>query len=181
MGITNPLFPNENAPQGDASQLEICDTVAGLEDDGTGVQAFADFMTFLGPPPRGPITPPVQAGEEIFSHIGCAICHYPTLETGPNTVTALNQVTFHPFSDFLLHDMGELGDGIEQGQAKGSQMRTAPLWGLRARTRFLHDGRAATIEEAILAHDGQGQDAKNLFLKLSPADLQALIKFLHSL
>jgi CxxC motif-containing protein (DUF1111 family) len=181
MGITNLIFPKENAPQGDASQLASCDAVKGLEDDGEGVEAFTDFMTFLGAPPRGPITSPVQAGEEIFHEIGCALCHYPTLETGPNTIIALDQVTFHPFSDFLLHDMGDLGDSIEQGQAKGSQMRTAPLWGRRVRKRFLHDGRADTIEEAILAHDGQGQGARKLFQDLSSSDLQALIKFLKSL
>ena len=181
MGITSPLFPKENAPQGDASQLTSCDVVKGIEDDGEGVEAFTDFMMFLGAPPRGPITPLVQVGDEIFHQIGCAICHYPTLETAPNTIMALDQVTFHPFSDFLLHDMGELGDSIEQGQAKGSQMRTAPLWGLRERKHFLHDGRADTIKEAILAHDGQGQVARNLFLDLSTADMQALIEFLKSL
>jgi CxxC motif-containing protein (DUF1111 family) len=181
MGITNPLFPKENTPQGDASRLASCDAVKGLEDDGEGVEAFTDFMTFLGAPPRGPITPLVEAGEEIFHQIGCAICHHPTLETAPNTITALDQVTFHPFSDFLLHDMGDLGDNIEQGQAKGSQMRTAPLWGLRERSHFLHDGRADTLQEAILAHDGQGQDTRNLFLDLSTADMQALIMFLKSL
>jgi CxxC motif-containing protein (DUF1111 family) len=123
----------------------------------------------------------VEAGEAIFNQIGCAICHYPTLETGSNPVKALDRVIFHPFSDFLLHDMGSLGDEIEQGQAKGHQMRTAPLWGLRVRTRFLHDGSATDLEGAILAHDGQGQDARNLFMNLRPSDLQALMAFLNSL
>jgi CxxC motif-containing protein (DUF1111 family) len=181
MGITNPLFPTENAPQGDASLLTTCDTVPGLEDDGTGIQAFTDFMTFLGPPPRGPITPHVQAGQAIFHQIGCASCHSPALETGPSAVAALDQVTFQPFSDFLLHDMGTLGDGIEQGLAKGYEMRTAPLWGLRVRTRFLHDGSTATLEEAILGHEGQGQYARDLFKQLNPAEMQVLIGFLNSL
>jgi CxxC motif-containing protein (DUF1111 family) len=180
MGITNPLSPKENAPQGDDSLLETCDKVTDLEDDGAGVDAFTNFMTFLGPPPRGS-TQSVQAGDEIFDQIGCAFCHRRALETGPNTIHALDQVTFQPFSDFLLHDMGDLGDGIEQGQAQGSQMRTAPLWGLRVRTRFLHDGRATKLEGAILAHDGQGQSARKLFMQLSPAELQALIAFLKSL
>jgi CxxC motif-containing protein (DUF1111 family) len=181
MGITNPLFPNENAPQGDGSLLETCDTVAVLEDDGTGVEAFTDFMTLLAPPPRGSITASVETGEKIFNEIGCAICHHPTLETGRHAVAALNQVTFHPFSDFLLHDMGSLGDGITQGEATGYEMRTAPLWGLRKRTQFLHDGRAHTYEDAIYAHDGQGQDARDLFKKLSSSDKKALIEFLNSL
>src|SRR5262249_24726133 len=98
MGITNPLFPTENAPQGDASLLATCDTVADPEDKGEGVTAFTAFMTFLGQPPRGPITPPVEAGEAIFHQIGCAICHHPTLTTGPNASQALDRVTFHPFS-----------------------------------------------------------------------------------
>ena len=77
--------------------------------------------------------------------------------------------------------MGDLGDGIEQGQAKGYEMRTAPLWGVRARTRFLHDGKVATLEAAILAHEGQGQGARDLFEQLSSSDMQALIAFLNSL
>ena len=181
MGITNPLFPTENAPQGDASLLAICDTVADPEDDGSGIQAFADFMSLLAPPPRGPITQSVLNGEGIFSAIGCAACHMPTLQTCPNPIKALDSVTFHPFSDFLLHDMGSLGDRIEQGQASGTEMRTAPLWGLRVRKSFLHDARATKIEDAILAHDGQGRQAKNKFSGLNSKDKHDLIAFLNSL
>jgi CxxC motif-containing protein (DUF1111 family) len=181
MGITNPLFPKENAPQGNKSLLKVCDTVADPEDDGTGVQGFTDFMTLLAPPPRGPITPQVQAGEAVFTQIGCAICHHPTLTTGASDIAPLSQVTFHPFSDFLLHDMGSLGDGIEQGDASGSEMRTAPLWGLRVRETFLHDGRASTVNDAILAHDGQGLSARIQFTQLNSVDMEALIAFLKSL
>ena len=115
------------------------------------------------------------------NQIGCAICHYPTLTTGSSSIVALNQVSFQPFSDFLLHDMGSLGDGIEQGNATGRQMRTAPLWGLRVRTTFLHDGRASTLQDAISAHDGQALSARNLFMQLSSTDLQNLLAFLSSL
>jgi CxxC motif-containing protein (DUF1111 family) len=181
MGITNPLFPSENAPRGSSENLAACDTVADPEDDGTGVQNFTNFMTLLAPPPRGPITPGAQAGEAIFKRIGCAVCHQPTLKTGPNTVAALNEVEFHPFSDFLLHDMGSLGDGIEQGRAKGQEMRTAPLWGIRVRTLYLHDGRATTLEGAIVAHDGQGQHARQQYLKLSRPEIDSVIAFLNSL
>ncbi len=186
MGVTNPLFPNENAPQGDASLLAICDTVptgapADPDDDDTGINAFNDFMTLLAAPARGPITSQVRAGEVVFIGIGCATCHFPALITGPNPVAALNKVTFKPFSDFLLHDMGSLGDGIVQGDASGHEMRTAPLWGLRVRTRFLHDGRATTLQDAILAHEGQGQYARNRFVQLSPAAKASLIAFLNSL
>jgi len=96
-------------------------------------------------------------------------------------VKALDRVEYAPYSDFLLHDMGSLGDGIEQAAASGTQMRTAPLWGLRVATSLLHDGRATTIEEAILAHDGQGLKARNRFEALRDRDRQALLAFLESL
>ena len=102
-------------------------------------------------------------------------------DEGPSPVEALRFRVFQPFSDFLLHDMGSLGDGIEQGLARGTEMRTAPLWGLRLLTTFLHDGRATTIADAILAHDGQGRTARNRFAAL-PADQRArLLKFLGAL
>ena len=156
MGITNPEFPNENCPQGNCDSLS-CNPNSGMNDDGTGVVAFADFMTFLAPPPRGRITQAVQEGEDVFRRIGCVSCHVSDLKTGPNPVAALNKVRFHPYSDFLLHDMGSLGDGITQNQATGQLMRTAPLWGLRKLTTYLHDGSASTLNDAILAHAGQGQ------------------------
>ncbi len=93
-----------------------CDPVPDPEDDGSGVHAFAEFMRLLAPPPRGAITPEVQAGEQVFARIGCAGCHVPMLMTGGSPIAVLNRVTFHPYSDFLLHDMGALGNGIEQGQ-----------------------------------------------------------------
>jgi CxxC motif-containing protein (DUF1111 family) len=181
MGITSPIFPNENAPGGDTSLLNTCDQVATLEDDGTGVAAFTDFMTMLAPPPRGAITPGAEGGAVVFARIGCAICHVPALTTGASSIAALNKVTFAPYSDFLLHDMGALGDGIEQGPASGKQMKTAPLWGLRVRTRFLHDARATTLEDAIRAHDGQGAAARDAFSTLGKADANDLIAFLRSL
>jgi CxxC motif-containing protein (DUF1111 family) len=181
MGITNPLFSTENAPQGDASLLSLCDTVPGLEDDGAGVHAFNNFMTLLAPPPRGPITPAVKSGESAFLRLGCAVCHVPSLKTGPSPIPALDQVRFQPYSDFLLHDMGELGDGISQGRANGRQMRTAPLWGLRTRTTFLHDGRAKNVSDAILFHAGQGRYASYLYSRLTQADSLNLLAFLDSL
>lgn len=126
MGITNPEFPDENCPQGDCGALS-CNPASGLNDDGTGVQEFTDFMTFLAPPPRGRITPDAASGERIFQNLGCASCHRADMRTGSNSVEALNQVTYHPYSDFLLHDMGSLGDGITQNKATGRLMRTAPL------------------------------------------------------
>jgi len=117
----------------------------------------------------------------VFERIGCASCHVRTLVTGPSPVEALRFRAFQPFSDFLLHDMGSLGDGIEQGLARGNEMRTAPLWGLRLVTAFLHDARAATIADAILAHDGQGRAARDRFAALGAEPRARLLKFLGSL
>jgi CxxC motif-containing protein (DUF1111 family) len=180
MGITNPEFPNENCPQGDCDSLS-CNPFPDVNDDGTGVEEFTDFMTFLAPPPRGQITAQAALGELVFRGIGCAGCHRPDLKTGANPIAALNKVRFHAYSDFLLHDMGDLGDGITQNLATGKLMRTAPLWGLRKITTYLHDGRATTLDAAILAHDGQAKRARNRYAGL-PAYLKTwLAAFLNSL
>ncbi len=180
MGITNPQFPDENCPQGDCASL-TCNPMPTMNDTGEGVQAFADFMTFLAPPPRGTITAAAAAGERLFGNLGCESCHRATLRTGLHSVAALNQVPFHPYSDFLLHDMGSLGDGITQNRARGRLMRTAPLWGVRKVTALLHDGRARALDEAIRAHDGQARRARDRYLRLSGWDRDKLIAFLNSL
>lgn len=179
-GVTSPQFPDENCPGGDCDSLS-CNPAPGLNDDGSGVAAFADFMTFLAPPPRGPVTVSAAAGELVFRSVGCVGCHRSVIRTGPNPVPALNRVLYHPWSDFLLHDMGALGDGITQNDATGKLMRTAPLWGVRKITRFLHDGRATTYEQAILAHDGQGRKARNRFAALPGWQKTLLYAFLNSL
>ena len=181
MGITNPSFPDENLPQGQPMPPE-CDTVDDPEDDGSGVTAFTNFMRFLAPAPRRPVTVQVQQGEHVFSEIGigCASCHVPTMTTGPNSVAALSNKPVNLFSDLLLHDIGT-GDGIEQGEATGSEFRTAPLWGLSRRDRFMHDGGSNTIEKAILRHGVEAQNARDRFGGLSPADHDALLAFLDSL
>ena len=180
MGITNPEFPGESCPQGDCSTLDN-NPVPGLNDDGEDVVKFADFMSLLAPPPRGKIGTRELAGELVFVSIGCATCHTPTLVTGRSPVSALSLKIFHPFSDFLLHDMGSLGDGIEQGPAGIRQIRTQPLWGLRTQGTLLHDGRATTPAQAILAHDGQGKRARDRFAALRSAERIALLAFLASL
>jgi CxxC motif-containing protein (DUF1111 family) len=182
MGITSPFFPNEQCPNGECTLIAACNPVADPEDNGDDVQAFEDFMTLLAPIPRGTITPSVAAGEGVFNRIGCVGCHVSSLTTGGTSrIAALNRVTFHPYSDFLLHHMGTLGDGIEQGKAAGDEMRTAPLWGLRFRSRFLHDARAGTHSAAIEAHDGAAKEAADAFRHLNAADRQALLDFLGSL
>jgi CxxC motif-containing protein (DUF1111 family) len=180
MGITSPEFPVENAPQGSKFALQF-NPVPTLNDDGEGVELFADFMTLLGPPPRGPRTRQTDWGAGVFLQIGCANCHTPTLTTGDSPVPAIAHKSFQPFSDFLLHDMGRLGDGIVQGNARGREMRTAPLWGLRSRPTLLHDGSAKTPEQAILAHAGQGSDARYRFARLDWRARSALIAFLKTL
>jgi CxxC motif-containing protein (DUF1111 family) len=180
MGITNPLFPNENCPQGDCKQLKW-NPRPDLNDLGDGVEAFDNFMTMLAAPPRGAKSADVEVGEEVFDQIGCTSCHTPTLHTGSSSIAPLDHATFHPYSDFLLHDMGSLGDGISQGDAGGRDMRTAPLWGLRMITKFLHDGRASSISDAILAHDGQGSAARDRFNALDANSKTKLLAFLNSL
>lgn len=180
MGITSPEFPNENDPQGNHESLKY-NPMSTINDDGEGVELFSDFMNLLGPPPRGPRTVVTDAGGQVFRRIGCVNCHTPTLVTGESPVAALDHKTFQPFSDFLLHDMGSLGDGIVQGQAGGRMMRTAPLWGLTSRPTYLHDGRARSPQAAILQHAGQGSDSRNRFLRLDPRERLALLAFLKSL
>jgi len=182
MGITTPLFPNENCPQGDCAAL-ACLATSGPDDaDLDDVERFADFMGLLAPPERarnGFVRD--DSGRQLFARVGCADCHVRSLTSGPSPFAALAFRRFEPYSDFLLHDMGSLGDGMEQGQATGGEMRTAPLWGLRFVTTFLHDGRAATVDDAILAHDGQGRGARDRFLKLPPSGRAALVAFLRTL
>ena len=181
MGITSPEFPDENCPQGDCSLLAACNPLPTLNDDGTGPAAFENFMKMLAPPPRKQLTAQVLAGRFVFTVVGCTHCHWDTFRTGDSTVSSLDHVTFHPYSDFLLHEMGSLGDGIETGDAKGKEFRTAPLWGLSQMASYLHDGRAATVKDAILAHDGQARRARDRFARASGADQAALLAFLASL
>jgi CxxC motif-containing protein (DUF1111 family) len=180
IGITNPGFRDELCPQGDCHALAF-NPIPALNDDGTAVAALTDFMTMLAAPPRGTITSVETAGEFFFAAIGCASCHLPTIQTGPSPVAALDRTSFHPYSDFLLHDMGSLGDGIGQGDASGREMRTTPLWGLRTANRFLHDGSAATVTAAILRHDGQGRASRDRFSSLGRRETDLLLAFLRSL
>lgn len=189
MGITNPLFPNENCPGGDCTLL-ACDPVPDPEDDGTAITHFASFMTLLAPAPRqrpsnSDIATAVAAisdSSSQFSKLGCLDCHTPTLTTGSSPIAALNKKTFAPFSDFLLHDMGSLGDGIGgQGRATTTEMRTAPLWGARFRTRFLHDGRATSVDAAIRAHAGQAQAARDRYVNLSSNARATILAIINAL
>jgi len=138
---------------------------------------------------RNPAAPDVLAGKRIFSAIGCAACHTPSHKTGEDAPDAhLRGQTIWPFTDLLLHDMGEgLADGRPEGLADGREWRTAPLWGIglteivNGHTFFLHDGRARNITEAILWHGGEAQRARDRFARLSPGDRRRLLAFVNSL
>jgi CxxC motif-containing protein (DUF1111 family) len=186
MGITSRLFPTENAPNGRTDSIAPYITVGVVEDvvdpiTGKGdIDVAADFMRLLAPPPAAPYNPS-QPGARVFEKAGCAACHTPVLVTGPNKIAALSNKPAQLFSDLLLHDMGSLGDGIEQGTAKGRDIRTAPLWGLRARPAFLHDGRVTTVKGAIEAHDGEALRSKQRFQMLSPQEQAELLAYLGSI
>ncbi|HXF06003.1 MAG TPA: di-heme oxidoredictase family protein [Blastocatellia bacterium] len=186
MGITNDLAREENPPNGDMARLAECDSVADPEDvpdpmtGRRGIDNFVNFMQLLGPPPRGPITEAVRRGEQIFTTIGCARCHTPAFQTGDHPIAALSRKTVPLYSDLLLHDVGT-GDGIPQGDAGPTEFRTPPLWGLRMSRPFLHDGSAATIEEAIRRHAGEARRVTERFLMLTPAERADLLAFLESL
>jgi CxxC motif-containing protein (DUF1111 family) len=183
MGITNPEFPDESCPNGDCSNMARCNPRPDLNDDGEDVELFRDFMVLLAAPPRGPISGDVTAGEAVFNSIGCATCHTPNITTSATAAEpGLRNRTYHPYSDFLLHDMGSLGDNIGgMGQARLTEMRTQPLWGLRAITRFLHDNRAETVPRAVENHGGQGAQARDRFNNLGATQKAQILAFLNSL
>jgi len=187
MGITNDLFPEEVALGIDPEQLKVCaGPRLGVEDvrdrrtQLRGIDRFEVFMRLLAAPARGPIDDSVRAGEGIFGAVGCAACHTPVMMTGTNKNPVFDRKPVSLFSDLLLHDVGT-GDGIPQGVATASEIRTPALWGLRFRRPLLHDGSAATIEDAITRHVGEAAGVIRKFGELSAADRALLISFLRSL
>jgi CxxC motif-containing protein (DUF1111 family) len=196
MGITSPLFPEENTSSGlDVGFGSGYDEVPDPEDDGTDVLAFADFMRATKAPARGPLTAGVPAGEQLFKDIGCVICHVDRIVTSsPGTPInggkfrvpdALGNKIIHPYSDFLMHDIGT-GDGIPvlnepEFAATAPQIRTAPLWGLRTRNRLMHDGLSFTTHEAITRHGHQAAEVTAAYSALSANDQELLLEFLDSL
>ena len=187
MGITNRYFPQENAPNGRTDLLASLPKVAGIDDrtdpatGKSGVDRAADFMRLLAPLPVVRATAASLAGARVFEQTGCTACHTSTMMTGPHPVAALSDRTVALYSDLLLHDMGGLGDGTEQGTAGRREMRTAPLWGLRARPAYLHDGRAKTVTQAIEAHDGEAAVSRDRFKALKTKQQQELLEFLRTL
>ena len=186
MGITNDLFPDELAFGISPDVMALCDRIPDPEDRPDrrtrrrGIDNFESFMKFLAPAGRGTIDENVRVGEALFGAVGCATCHVPSLQTGSNSNPVFNQKIVALFSDLLLHDIGT-GDGIRQEAASPQEFRTPALWGLRLRRPLLHDGSAATIEDAILRHAGEALPARARFVALSPEQRNGLLSFLKSL
>ena len=194
MGITSPLQPVENTSNGNS--VASFDTVADPEDvDGDDVAEFANFMRATKAPPRDAVlaaTSDAIAGSQLFDAIGCGSCHVRNIVTAPpGTVinggaltvhAALGNKRIHPFSDFLMHDVGT-GDGIVQngGQGTRNQLHTPALWGLRSKGRLMHDGESLTRNDAILRHGGQATGVRNNYNLLSTTQKNQLIAFLNSL
>jgi CxxC motif-containing protein (DUF1111 family) len=149
------------------------------------VERLHNFLRFNAPPPTVPLSDSALRGQVKFAQIGCAGCHTPTMTTGAaGGSVALAFQPVHLYSDLLLHHMGTLGDQIPQGNAGPDEMRTAPLWGLRGRSPFLHNGSAATIQAAIEAHDAPGAESAKIaqrFEHLPVADQADILDFLSSI
>jgi len=201
MGITSPLLPTENTSNG--VSVAAFDTVADPEDHatvadpfGVDVGAFVRFMrSTKAPAPDTAVanTPDVLAGKSLFTSIGCALCHIPSITTSPaGTVinggkytipAAIGDKIIHPYSDFLLHDVGT-GDGIVQngGQSTMNKLRTPPLWGLRTRDRLMHDTISFTRDDAIQRHTNEAEPViQNYVFGLSTTQKNQLIAFINSL
>jgi CxxC motif-containing protein (DUF1111 family) len=158
--------------------------------DESFIEKLTLYTRIIAVPRRRDVTAPeVAAGEAAFRAAGCAACHMPTLVTGAfPEVPELAGQTFHPFTDLLLHDMGEgLADGRPDFLADGREWRTAPLWGMglypetNGHELLLHDGRARGPEEAILWHGGEAEGARDAFMALPAGERAALIRFLRTL
>jgi len=214
MGITNELFPNERPSPDEelASGLPPSCLINPTPEDRinfavpaaspvtarnaqvpSDTAQFAMFMRLLAPPsrsttgiPGNPSASSIAAGSQLFSAIGCALCHTPTLVTGSSSFApALNHANANLYSDLLVHNMGvNLADGVSQGGAGPNEFRTAPLWGLGQRIFFLHDGRTSDLLQAIEQHSSSGSEANGVienYNSLSANQQQALINFLRSL
>ena len=189
IGITSRHFPTENCPPAQtACQEAISGGSPEVPDERLDKVTFY-VQTLAVPAMRNTDSPEVRKGARLFVQAGCAACHTPRHETAESfEVRPLRAQTVFPYTDLLLHDMGEgLADNRPDGQATGREWRTAPLWGIglvetvNGHTMFLHDGRARSIEEAIIWHGGEAQRSRDLFMDISREERKALIEFLRSL
>jgi CxxC motif-containing protein (DUF1111 family) len=209
-GVTNDNFPNERETDPNCATNPTPESTTNLTnpDGSTGnatvaleaknfnqdIVNFAAFMRLLAPPTPAPVQTQIASatmdglttsGQQVFVKVGCVGCHTQNFKTGPSVFTAQSNVTFSPFSDFAVHNMGEgLADGVTQGNANGFEFRTAPLWGTGQRLFFLHDGRTTDLLQAIEAHSSEGSEANRVianFNALPNREKQALLNFLRSL
>ncbi len=190
MGVTSVEFPDPCSGQGSlcADPLKPGETRAPeMAASILDAQIFYN-RTIAVPIARNVDQPAVRRGAQRFVDTGCAACHTTTQHSGDSDVAGLAHLTFHPFTDLLLHDMGEgLADHRPEFDASGTEWRTPPLWGLSRRIEvygypsMLHDGRARTAEEAILWHAGEATIAKNHFMQLDKASRDDLVAFLGSI
>lgn len=188
IGVTTDFLPVENRNAAASVPTSSFDPVADPELPADVVQRVAFYVRLLAPPEPGPMTARRAEGRALFGSVGCAACHTPEMTTGSHPVAALSNKPVRLYSDLLLHDMGdELADNVTDRNATGREWRTAPLWGLRVMRDFLdgdvfllHDGRATSIEEAILLHGGEAQAARDAFAALSEAEREALLDFVGS-
>ncbi|MCB4799954.1 di-heme oxidoreductase family protein [Neotamlana laminarinivorans] len=192
MGLTTTLFPEENCPSG-----VDCSTIPNGNNEGEDVEVpdtqLSRMMVYMSsisvPVRRDYDTYDVLKGKELFKNLACVNCHVDYYVTGQSEIVPIiDNVTIRPYSDFLLHDMGDdLADDRADFLATGNEWRTQPLWGLgmielvNDHTFLLHDGRARNIEEAILWHGGEAETSKNNFMNLTATEREQLLSFLNSL
>ena len=204
IGITNPLFPDESVAGTSLHAHYLSenpeDTGVGPDGEPEASQSFSDSVVFYSetlavPARRNVDDTDVREGARLFDEVNCTGCHTPSFVTktqgdigGKPMSDALKGQTIYPFSDMLLHDLGDaLADGRPDFLATGHEWRTRPLWGIgltqtvNPLAGFLHDGRAATVEEAILWHGGEAEKSKNDFMALTATERDQLIKFVNSL
>lgn len=181
MGLTSRLFPSDNCAELQAACKSVA-TPSRIEVDDATLDAVTQYVASLPPPPPGT---DVESGRALFASAGCAACHVPKV---PVAMADGTTGEIAPYTDLLLHDMGEsLADGMPEAAATGREWRTAPLWGLGQvrrtpdRAGYLHDGRARSVAEAILWHGGEATPAREAFTRLDASSREALLKFLDSL
>jgi len=200
-GVSNEMFPNErsavsgcvfnHSPEdltrmindNDTSQ-NFGSTIGTASEMSSDLVNFAVFSRLLAPPVPAAPTSSTLNGASLFPSVGCSLCHSPTLTTGASPFTGMSNVAYNPYSDFALHHMGALSDGVHQGVAGSDEFRTAPLWGVGQRLFFLHDGRTSDLIQAIQWHSSSGSEANLVirrFNSLSPSQKQDLLNFLRSL
>ncbi|HKR80260.1 MAG TPA: di-heme oxidoredictase family protein [Nitrospira sp.] len=195
-GVTSDLFPHE---RDEAPGCRYNGTPESQTNFGenrplnvpSDVVKFAAFMRMLAAPTPAPDTDSIIRGRKLFNDVGCALCHTPTLHTGKSAIPALRNKDANLYSDLVLHAMGPgLADDVGQGNARGDEFRTAPLWGLGKRTFFLHDGRTKDLLEAIRAHASaasgtypasEANQVTARFNGLTEIDKQQVLNFLRSL